>query len=312
MNGPIVEAFPPVPFLSDRLIGAMMVAAVSWLPEFDHDAETLTLWHSLRLANIAGLVGSAPATTRGEISKGALPPLSANALAESLGVTASTIQGRLKRLIERGWIEKGRSGLMATVPAASAAAVDTLFDVAVTVFGDLILQIATERRLEAASATRYPVGALEAEAASLPRDRSLLLEYHYIGYILRVMDAARATFECDSLDPIIFGTLAGLNPSAPSSSSALLSVRGLADLVEQPPETVRRRVRGLEERGMVEDLRPGLTIPQGTLNSDRVIAHARTVIQYFYQMQAAIARSRGLPASASRPPATGGRVTASA
>ncbi len=296
MTRPKTETTTPVAFLSDRLIEAMMVAAVSWLPEFEYDAETLTLWQSLRLANLNGLVRSSPALARRDIPLEGLRPLSANALAASLGDTASTTQARLKRLIERGWISKTRKGLIATAPEPRRATVDGLFDGVVAVFGRLIVQMATERRLGLPSACNYPVGALEMHAASLMGRQGVVLDYHYVSYTLRVMDAARATFECDALDPILFGTLAGLNPSAGIPATALLSVRALADLVEQPPETIRRRVRSLEDRGLVRDLRPGLSIPSETLTGERIITHARTVIQYFYQTQAAIARSLCRPA----------------
>lgn len=217
-------------------------------------------------------------------------PVSATAVATSMNLPSTTVRRQITTLVEAGLLRREKAGLLVTPDRLADAAFGAVVEAhAAGLFATLrVLQhdYAVAAATLAAGIERLPAAVIARLLATLELrimensvDRHGDLVFAFIHAATIVANVQHIT-----RDPVLARRFAAEDQPPPDAMREPISTRALAQGIDLPFETVRRRVASLVARGEIDATPAGLIVPTRVLTSDRHMQQVRHEVRMFEHM----------------------------
>jgi DNA-binding Lrp family transcriptional regulator len=271
---------PPLRAIA-RIVDAWSLDIISgWLRFFGGDTRLAEIGVFIRIANTEHLLDDpvlAARYRRGTLAPGDCRPVSIGAIADGLGFDIQTVRRKIAVLQADGRCRVDERGIVLQVPDGGGA-------VFVGQPGDLPAQLATLlARLRALVVDNgYDAGAIAELRAAIDHDFGRLAEAETLvdlvlcQYLARSMLAGAQIFGSDRDSAVIYFTIyvesgrdlahdpqlsradAWIESDMPDGGRQSVTVRAIARRIGLPAESVRRKVKRLIDRGLIERMDDGV------------------------------------------------------
>ena len=279
-----------------------------------HDGDLLqtVLFSTVRSAGLNHLAHGAEARhifeTLDQLTNDNLRPVSINAVAQSFALPYETARGAVSRLAQGGYCLKVTGGIITPVEALvrpeiirAEHAVTALLGEAIGRLGALGLafdQIAQMGGMEASLAASSAPGPPPARQLSWIATDFLIRTVESLVLILGDFTASlvfagvmAANAKTITDDPHLAWAYPGAATPPPDALRRPVSVRGLAETIGMPFETVRRHVNRLTGQGDLARLDDGVMVPVAVMQSERFLKNGAVAILRFARLIADLKRA---------------------
>lgn len=232
-------------------------------------------------------------------------PVSGSAIAQSVRIPLTTVRRHVGELLAAGLVERRARGLVVAPSLFDERRLHDFVQADTAQLAGMLDALAFSgyapaRHWSRAVLDQVPPGVVERLIQTFALRALETLSARYDGYLCGRIVAVVVTANARAIagNPVLRARYADDMALPPDELRVPVSVRSLAQKMELPFETVRRRVAALEQAGTVERREGGVIVPGRVLATPEYRQNSQRIAAHFEQLTTTLLSLAGVPARA--------------